>query len=95
MHSLEEITWATGKAMGLKLTGTFEPCKACALEMDKKFGVSKIATPCSTGRGKMLFIDISSQSTVNMGGKKHWLLIVKYSTDYAWRYFLKNLSWML
>ena len=34
-------------------------------------------------KGDRLFIDINTESTCSMGGKKHWLLAVKDSTDHA------------
>ena len=37
-HSLEDITPATGKAEGLKIIGTFQVFKACALGEAKKLG---------------------------------------------------------
>ena len=30
-HPLEDIIWATGKVMGLQLTGMFKTCENCAL----------------------------------------------------------------
>ena len=40
-HPLEVITNATGRAMGLHLTGTFEPFEDCALGNVKKSVISK------------------------------------------------------
>ena len=39
----KEITQATGKAMGVKLTETLRGCKVCALGKAKKAGVRKLA----------------------------------------------------
>ena len=91
-HPSEDITWATGKAMGLQLTGMFKPCKDCALTEAKKNGMSKMALSCSMVKGKRLFIDISSPSTATMGGKKHWHLIVEDRTEYGFSGFLKEKS---
>ena len=82
-HPLEEITQTIGKAMGLKLTGMFRTCKACALGRAEKANVSKTTILHSMIKGKRLFIDVSSPSTASMGGKQHRLLVVKDNTNYA------------
>ena len=43
MYPFEEIIQATGKTMGLKLTGAFKTFEDFALENAKKAGVSKLA----------------------------------------------------
>ena len=77
-HTLDAITEANGKAMGLQLIGMFKSCKACALGKAKK---ERVAEPCSIIKGERLFIDISSSSMASMGGKKCWLLEVEDSAN--------------
>ena len=74
--------------MDLQLTSMFEHYEACALRKDKKAELSKMAM----AKGKRLFINISSLSTAIMGSKKHWLLMLKDSTEYVSSYFLKERS---
>ena len=50
-------------------------------------GVSMSAVERSKIEGEKLFIDISSSSTMSMGGKKHWLLVLEDSSIYALSYF--------
>ena len=91
-HPLEDLTWATGKAIGLQLTGTFKPTKACILGKAQKAQVSKIAVQCLIVNGGRLFINESSPFTADNDSKKHWLLVVEDSTNYAWSHFLKEKS---
>ena len=42
-HHLEDITHARGEAMSLKLTGTFNVCKACTLIKAKKDGGKQLS----------------------------------------------------
>ena len=72
-HPLEASMKATGEAMNLKLTGTFNMCEDCTLDKEKKAGESTFLVERSTIKNKMFFIDISSPSTVSIGGEKHWL----------------------
>ncbi len=39
---------------------------------------------------KRIFLDISSQKKISLGGKQHWLLILDDATDNAFSYFLKT-----
>ena len=82
------ITHATGRAMGLYLTGTFKPCEDCA----QKGCVSKKAVVLSKIFGERLFFDISSLWTPSFGSKKHWLLVVENSTDNSWSGNLINFA---
>ena len=83
-HLSEVITQATEIAISLQLIGIFKSCKAYVLGKAEKDGVSKMAVLHSIVKGRRLFTDISSPSTVNIGGKKHWLFRVKNITDDAW-----------
>ena len=58
----------------------------------KKAGMSKLPVKTLKIKGKKFFIDISYPSTISMGCKKHWLLVLEDSIDYAWSYFLKEKS---
>ena len=75
-YPLEEITQADVKGMGIQLSGTFKPCRACALGKAKKAGVSKMAIPYSAVEGKRQLIGSRYPSAASMGGRKHCLLIV-------------------
>ena len=74
-------------SMGLQITNKFKPCDDCALGKWKKTGVSEKAVAHSKVWGERLFFDINSRLTPTFGGKKHWLLVVEASTDFAWIYF--------
>ena len=47
---------------------------------------------CSKILGERIFFDIILSLTTTSGGKKHQLLVMEDSTDYAWSYFLKEKS---
>ena len=87
---LEEIKRAIIKAMGLELTGTFQACKDCALGQIKKAGVIKTAIVQEINEKG--YVDMCSLSTVSMGSKKHWLLIVEENINHAWNIFLQGES---
>ena len=86
-YPLEDTTPGTGEAMEIQLINTFKHCKGFALGKAKKAKVSKMAIPHSLVEGKRLFVDISSPFTASVGDKKHSLLVVEKSLDYAWGYF--------
>ena len=85
-HPSEVITDVTGRAIGLHLTGTFNSCEDCTLGKAKKESVSKKNMKQSKILGERLFFDISSPLSSTLGGKKHWLMVVEDSTNYAWNY---------
>ena len=58
-HPLEVFTHATGRAMGLNLTGTFQPSEDYALVKAKKSAIRKKAIEQSKIFGERLFFDIS------------------------------------
>ena len=87
---MEENTWATGRAMGLNLTGTLKPYGDYALGKAQKSGFSKKAVEHFKIFRERLFFHISSLYPPTFGGKKHWLLVVEESTDFAWSNFLKK-----
>ena len=86
-HPSKVITYATGRAMKLHLTGMFSLCEYYALGKARKGNISKKTAERLKSFGERLFFDISSPSTPTIGGKKHWLLVMKDSIDYAWSYF--------
>ena len=59
-HPSEVITHATTKSLGIKVTGTFNPCEDCTQGKAKKGGVRMFAVVCSKIFGERLFFDISS-----------------------------------
>ena len=61
----------------------------CALGKAKN---ARVSIKRSKIKGKRLFIDISSPSTISLGNKKHWLLVLKDNTNYAWSHHLKEKS---
>eukprot|EP00984_Skeletonema_dohrnii_P022875 scaffold11976_cov67-Skeletonema_dohrnii-CCMP3373.AAC.1 len=89
-HPGEAATRATGKARGLKVTGSFKPCEGCFVGKAKKTNVSKEPNERSNIPGERLFIDISSPKQTSLGGKKHWLLALDDCTDSSWSWFMKK-----
>ena len=87
-HPSEAILRSTAKGIGIQVTGTFKPCKDCALGKAKQQAVSKKAVPHSQILGEKFFFDISSPSTLTFGGKHHWLLVINNCSDYCWSFFL-------
>ena len=64
----------------------------------KKGGINKKATECSNILGGQPLFDISSLLNPTFEGKKHWLLVIEDSTDFAWSYnhiILMNVSTIL
>ena len=55
--------------MHLKVTGTFQVCKAYALGKAKKARVNKLVLTHLKIKGKCLFFDISSLSIHSFGGE--------------------------
>ncbi len=82
-HLSKAITFSTAHAEDISSKGNFNPCENCTLGKARQANVSKKAIPRSTNEGEWLFIDISSPSTKSMGGKQHWLLILRDCTDYC------------
>ena len=62
--------------MGIHIIGMVKHCKDCALGRAQTTGI--VQTPV----GENVF-DISSPLPHTCGSKKHWLLIVEDSTDFA------------
>ncbi len=89
-HPDEATTHLTGRAIGLNVTGTFQPCEACLVGKAKKTRISKEPKATDYQPGEHIFIDISSPSTKSQAGKKHWLLAVNTCTDASWSWFLKH-----
>ena len=60
VHPSEAITCATGRAMGLHLSGMFKPCEDCALGRAKKGCMSKKAVEHSKILLEKQFVEINS-----------------------------------
>ena len=69
------------------LTGMFRLWENCALGKAKKGFISKKAVVCSKILAAKIYFDISSPLTPTFGDKKHLLLVVEDSTNYAWSNF--------
>ena len=82
-HPSKVITHATGRAMGLNLTGRFNHHKDFALEKAKESNICKKSIKSSKIFRQKQFFHISSPMTLTLEGKKHSLLIMEDSTDYA------------
>ena len=91
-HPGEDVTRAIGAHRGLQVTGTFAPCKDCAVAKAKQKKIGKKASKKSQKPGERLCIDISSPTAASFGGKHHWLLVVDENSDLCWSYFLKKKS---
>ncbi len=89
-HPSEAITSETAYVEGILLKGNFNPCEDCALGKAIQANVSKKAVTRSTNTRDWLFIDISSLSIKNRGGKQHWLLVMDDCTDNCWSFFIKK-----
>ena len=90
-HPSEATTRATAKLYGYTLTGQFEPCGKCMLAKAKQKKLRRINTGESAIRkGERLYVDISSPSSMSLGGRCHWALIVDECTGMAWSKFLKK-----
>ena len=77
-HPLDVFTRVTGQAMGFHITCVFMFCEDCALGKAKKAKVSKrlLSTAKYWEKGYS-----STTLTQIFAGKKHWLLVMKDSTD--------------
>ena len=74
-HPGEDVTRATGKHMGLTITGNFTPCEDCGVAKAKQAKMNKGVSSKSKIPGKRIFIDIGSPKTATLGGKHHLSLI--------------------
>ncbi len=89
-HPNEATTRLTGRAIGLNVTGIFQPCEACLIGKAKKNRISKEPKATDYQPGEHILIDISSPSTKSHAGKKHSFLAVDTCTDASWSWFLKH-----
>ena len=89
-HPDKATTRLTGWAIGLNVTGTFQPCIAFLIGKAKKTCISKEPKATDYQPGEHILIDISSPSTKSHAGKKHWFLAVDTCTDASWSWFLKH-----
>ena len=87
-------TKLVAKYYGVKLTGKFADCEACAKAKARQKNIPKEipAENKSKNPGERLFMDISSIKAHSFGGAKYWLLIMDEATGYCWSYFLKKKS---
>jgi len=83
-HPDKATTRLTGWAIGLNVTGTFQPCIAFLIGKAKKTCISKEPKATDYQPGEHILIDICSLSTKSRAGKKHWLLAVDTCTDASW-----------
>eukprot|EP00956_Cyclotella_meneghiniana_P039716 scaffold177807_cov69-Cyclotella_meneghiniana.AAC.1 len=76
-HPDETTTRLTGRALGLNVTGSFQPCEGCLVGKAKKTRISKEPKPNDYLPGEHISIDISSPKTRSRTGKStgFWLLI--------------------
>ena len=91
-HANEQILRKFAKQHGINLTGKFGVCEPCALAKSKQKNVPKKPSDNKLDPGELLGMDISLIKTTSYGGSKFWLLIVDYSLDYCWSYFMKAKS---
>ncbi len=82
-HPSEATKRATGKSVGIKVVGKFEPCEACILGKAMQRNTNKTAVEFSTVPGERLYLNISLPNTASLSRKKHWLLMVGGATGYV------------
>ena len=84
----EHVLKNTAENMGIKLTGKLEPCQVCAQVKIRQANVPKKKQKQVPSRpGYRMFIDISSFKHENMGGKRHWLIVVVEFSDPSHSFF--------
>ena len=91
-HVSEEKARAVAKYYGVKLSGKFVPCSACAEAKARQRNIPKSVPDdrkCSVV-GERLHMDISSIKARSFGGAKYWLMVLDEATGYAFSYFLKR-----
>ena len=91
-HPNEQITRATAKAFGIKLTGKFQKCEDCAIAKARQKNVKKVPSKKAKNAGGRICLDISSPEYHSSGGKRHWLLILDEHSDMCWSRFPKEKS---
>ena len=91
-HASETYLRWTAKNMDIILTGEKLPCQGCAEGKLKQKAVSKVPIEESSKPGERFGMDISSSSSVSMGGNKYWALWIDYGSNYVWSIFLKEKS---
>ncbi len=69
-HHNFALTRVTAKAQNIKLEGPSKPCSACALSKAKQKCISKSdIKPQAKKPAEWIFLDISSQKKLSLGGK--------------------------
>ena len=91
----EVVVRTTAAARGIRLIGTFTPCEHCAFGKSKRKKLSKESVERAKKPGERMFLDISSPTTLSIGGSNHWALLLDDASDQAFSFFLnkkKNLA---
>ena len=81
-----------GKQVWHKVDWKYAMCVSCALAKSKQKNLHKTSKDQELVPGELIGMDISSIKSTSYGGSKFWLLVVDYSSDYCWSYFLKAKS---
>ena len=93
-HCGEEKTRAVAKYYGVKLTGPFKPCTACATAKARQANIPKSVSEEKRADkpGERLMFDVSSIKARSFGGAKYWLLVVDDKTRMSFSNFVKKKS---
>ena len=93
-HPSEAKTRLVAAYYGVKLSGQFKTCSACAKAKAKQANVPKKLKEGkrSTVPGERLSFDIASIKAQSYGGAKYWLLIMDDATGHIWSLFVKKKS---
>ena len=90
-HPNMVVTRSTATSRGVKLVGTMQTCKSCAIAKAHQKNVPKVTTTATaTKPGWRLALDISSPTTKSIGGSKHWLLVHDDCTAASFSFLLKT-----
>ena len=89
-HVGEDQMRKTANLMGIKLQGKFEKCEGCARGRVKVARINPLPMLETSRPLERYGMDISSCSSVSIGGKRYWALWVDYASGFTWSMFLKQ-----
>ena len=91
-HQGKEALQKNCKHLGIKLTGTFQPCPGCMYAKAKQKKVNKLTKERATKSGERLFFDTSGPYPRSLGGNLYWLKIVDDYSRKNWNFLMKKKS---
>ena len=91
-HAHEGNLRETAKQMGIRVTGTLEPCPECVAAKGIRRSVSRSTVRRATKPLELLYGDLSGAMPASTGGSVYCFFIVDCYSNLGWPIFLKDKS---